>query len=519
MRHNRTRRVKCDEGKPECMRCQQSGWECEGYVPKKVKTKFAPPPLKQLVPKPKPAISAQTLHLPPSQKLFTNDGEYRYFRNFCDRTSVQLSGFYDSSLWGNLVLQACETEPTIRHAVIAIGALNLESKFSFKYQFRDSRREFAFAEYSKSIAQMRRAIVSGKQDLRTTLIACLLFACFETFNGFLDSAISQVYSGIRMIEDWFKPPNQASEWLTSIHSPAPLVVEDELIQGFGRLELLAMSYSDPRNAHMHELHRHCGQASIDNMPPAFSNLKEARVYLELVMRRAMHWVASLEGLPEFRGTLWRQNTHAFSDLARVYSERNNVFAEYDKWGKAFQPVWELSRRPEGKNIFLGATTLRLHSVSGYLSKSTVACSRETFYGRFTKELTEIVELSKVLIEGSKSSTVPGFSFDVQVIVPLTTVGWRFRHRALRREAISLLLDYPRREGVWDGMVVGKAMEWLTSIEEEGLTDEEHVPEEAVVKMFKMQNDSEAKITVVSCQQPLQNSPGETIERTAIIPWL
>jgi len=51
----------------------------------------------------------------------------------------------------------------------------------------------------------------------------------------------------------------------------------------------------------------------------------------------------------------------------------------------------------------------------------------------------------------------------------------FQHRAIRREAIRLLLSYPRREGLWDGMIIGKFSQWIAEIDEEELGDGEYIP--------------------------------------------
>jgi hypothetical protein len=111
---------------------------------------------------------------------------------------------------------------------------------------------------------------------------------------------------------------------------------------------------------------------------------------------------------------------------------------------------------------------------------------------------------------------------MQIIVPLMTVGWIYRHRALRREAIELLLRSPRKEGVWDGIVVGKIMGWLAGIEEEGLDDEaedEYVPEWAAARCIKMNFDTVRREASVSCLQPVRGSLiGEEVRREVVIPW-
>ncbi len=61
----------------------------------------------------------------PRSKLFASDEEYRYFCLFREKTASTLAGYFKDSLWSRLVLQACETTPSVRHAIIAIGALDM----------------------------------------------------------------------------------------------------------------------------------------------------------------------------------------------------------------------------------------------------------------------------------------------------------------------------------------------------------------------------------------------------------
>jgi hypothetical protein len=76
--------------------------------------------------------------------------------------------------------------------------------------------------------------------------------------------------------------------------------------------------------------------------------------------------------------------------------------------------------------------LRLH----YLSSLTWFNSGNPgSYLRYTKELEEMVVLSKAL---KADHTADGpFTMDIVVVMPLATLGWACRHRALRREIIDL----------------------------------------------------------------------------------
>ncbi|KUJ06387.1 uncharacterized protein LY89DRAFT_632985, partial [Mollisia scopiformis] len=263
--NSRIRRVKCDETKPSCLRY------------------FRPP-----------TTQATKLYPSPTRLLFQNPHEYQAFQTFCDRTSHQLSSSFSSDLWTRLMLQACETSPSIRHAVIAIGALNLSHPSPRpENSVGTLRHQFAFRQYSKALCLLRRDVAGGFCDLRTTLIACLLFYCFESYHGYHELAINQVYSGLKLIREWassFYKPDENGRLNIRLGSEDPHVLEDDILRAFGSLEIQVMTYADGRTREAHEHYRHCGQASIDEMPAIFPSLKEAKDLLEIVIRRSMHWL-------------------------------------------------------------------------------------------------------------------------------------------------------------------------------------------------------------------------------------
>ena len=316
-----------------------------------------------------------------------------------------------------------------------------------------------------------------------------------------------------------------------------------------------MSYADGRHADVHEHYRRCGQASIDEMfaRGSFADLNEARNMLELVIRRSMHWLRSTMHLHDFstgRKAAGRESESGsfsadadgegpmglFFDVDPTYSDQIATLKEYTRWDSAFQPLWRMARDRRGLYYaeYLLASTLRLHWLAGYMSIASNNCTHSLHNGRFTRELEELVAIARILLdengkEGGRATggLSAGFAFDVQIIVPLMTVGWVYRHRALRREAISLLLRSPRKEGVWDGIVVGRIMAWLAGVEEEGLGDAmedegyemEYVPEWAAARCIKMSFDTGRREACVSCLQPVRGSViGEERRREVVIPW-
>jgi hypothetical protein len=54
--------------------------------------------------------------------MFKSEQEQHYFRFFCDKIVTQLSGLFESVLWSQVVLQASESESSIRQILVAMGA-------------------------------------------------------------------------------------------------------------------------------------------------------------------------------------------------------------------------------------------------------------------------------------------------------------------------------------------------------------------------------------------------------------
>jgi hypothetical protein len=441
------------------------------------------------------------------------------------------------------MLQACETSPSIRHAVIALGALPPSPYSSSENGVGTLRHQFAFRQYNKALCYLRRDVAGGKHDLRTTLIASLLFYCFESMNGYHELAISQVYTGLKLIREWassfYKPDKDGSRKIKE-GSENPHEVEDDILRAFGGLEIQVMLYADGRTREAHEHYRRCGQASVDEMPTIFPDLDTARALLEIIIRRSMHWLRSTMHLhtfstpsPESGEGCEGEKKHGtggpmslFFDVDPTFSERLTTLAEYERWDAAFSPLLNHARsRSSPHSTFILASTLRLHWLAGYMSiASNNSRSALVNNGKYTILLQELVGIARLLLdeeEKNGNGTGEGWTFDMQIIVPLLTVGWVYRHRTLRREAIGLLLRSPRKEGVWDGIVVGKIMRWLAEIEDEVEVEDgegEFVSEEAMARCIRMSFDAAKREASVSCLQPVKGSLIGEERRSVVIPW-
>ena len=91
----------------------------------------------------------------------------------------------------------------------------------------------------------------------------------------------------------------------------------------------------------------------------------------------------------------------------------------------------------------------------------------TLHTKFTDtpEILDIVDLSRKLLIGLKSGSTPKFALDVGCVIPLYLAGMKCSATSVRREAIELILTYPRIEGLWDSVVPGNIMQQILDVEE------------------------------------------------------
>ena len=170
------RRVKCDERKPNCLRCESTGRSCDGY---EVAVRTGNGASSSTL------LSDCSVILPGPDAGFEGDEqERRSFAFFSSHTVHEFAGFFQSDFWCHYVLQAARYEPAVRHAVIALGSLHER----FERDDATVRRSngnvedggFALRHYNMAIGHLIQPIAKrGRQATDVAMTSCALFACFE----------------------------------------------------------------------------------------------------------------------------------------------------------------------------------------------------------------------------------------------------------------------------------------------------------------------------------------------------
>lgn len=499
------RRVKCDETRPQCTKCVRSGRQCDGYpaynprnrhgsntlriaprpsnagagvesksissnnsiisttspgssalvskrVPYIIDKSKSIGPLTPTTPSSTNSVEVRfDLFPPPTDGLAFGPKEGQYFEVFCTHTASELSGFFDSAFWRRSVLQESHSEASIRHAVIALGALykTLEKVAESPPSSPSSSNQntsngdsatahwsFAWDHYGKAVTRMRQSIENNEvRSQRTILISSVLFTCFQSFVGDHKAAITQVQAGLGVME------NQRKERRKPYLQREDDIVEEELGQMFTRMAIQAKSYdmafhfpaphiirlstnpsiANPVASHSgppspstttsltnldwryHVAHDPSlanppspsdsstgTTASIEApIPEIFSSVNEARLVLDALCERIMRYNEELVGFYTVSNNILP---------ASIKSNGYGFGRSLEQWQETFAPLLAKRRAPGTSNTErAGMIVLQMTCLMTRILTFTAFSPKEIDFDHFIPMFTEINDLAKELI--------------------------------------------------------------------------------------------------------------------------
>lgn len=316
--------------------------------------------------------------------------------------------------------------------------------------------QFALQHYSKAIACMREAVARGTQPLRTTLLACMLIVCFETYHGDHKAALSQIQAGLGLIVGWFRSKSLGSGTISSNESE---IIEDEIYEAFGRLDTQVMTFPDSRPLSDHEEMMKCHADALAAMPQSFPSIRTARFYSDIIMRRLMHF--RIFHADTHRDTMAQAvgSNEAIADpTEEMKLELAKYMSDLERWRSAFDPLMSRLLKFGREKEYLSGLCLEyvtlifsmlkryntnrypsVHNLNNSTSLAGTLGKDQMRFDRFLPQYKAIVSKCRILLADLKSSFSSSFLFDVQCIMPLYIVGRKCRDPVVRREAIALLL--------------------------------------------------------------------------------
>lgn len=472
------------------MRCKNFGRKCDGYVsesdepPHKEPVAQSPACRKLLSKAIHELARPTTLHTLRPQLIalpFQDSLEYQYFCIFKDQTASELSGGFESTLWNDLIIQACDNT-SIRELTTAIAALSVAGRQRTKARHDvNTHLQYALMQYGKALKRIQLMVATSQDTMQITLITALLIFVFESLHGDTDRAVTPVRSALELIlRRLSSHPRQNRISRVSPHrtQQSPVPIDEDLLSAFMRLDGPALSLIRKKDQIVaYPIHRIFSMTYHTKdlyMPSCFASISEARLYLEDIK-----WRISPDPDSHTSQYSSRQPT-PLDDIDLLGSDLCNsmptdfgfagetlqnwcratakssvpIKAQFKQWEAAFEPILEHSTSTAGAATFIPVTTLYIQALQDRLIPAEDAALPEQDQ---MQTIRKIISLSRRLVDHPDFSR--GFVFDHGIIPTLVVILTLCSDRALKWEACDVVQSMiPRREGVWDSRTIAQSAE-------------------------------------------------------------
>ncbi|KAK3313471.1 hypothetical protein B0H66DRAFT_353006 [Apodospora peruviana] len=456
------RKVKCDEAKPFCIRCTKTGRRCDGYLPS-VKRQRGSSHLA--------GRGTTGGFLDPHGSLtvfyeWASADEVRSFQFFQHVTAPCLSGDFDGAFWRVLVLQICQTEPAVKHAVLAVSSLHEGMmRGMVPYAELGDRQSFALWQYNKAIACLLDQMRHADAKPLVPLLTCVLFVCIEFMQSKDRESLIHLEQGRQILGQLGRKSR----------NPEIDIIKQHLVPVYTRLSLTSLMIG-------------CDPVAIPvslktavEIPVQFETIDEVRYTLYDFMDECLRF--SKKSNPTKYGPVPPEEMRAFED------EQDYLLSKLAKFNVAFS----LYQSTKAKEAPAGAIALiQIHIHTTFIWISTALSNRETAFDDHVTTFSAIIPLATSFMDSlgapAARENLPGkqtaaqtptaadsrrfsamFAFEMHVIAPLYFVATKCRHPIIRRSALRLLRRNPaRRENLWRANIMASIAEYIIKLEEKHL---------------------------------------------------
>ena len=499
---------KCDEARPSCGRCSAHGRECvwpANRIGESKRSRHGRIPSLTLL----PAASEQ---------------EQRAFEYFALRTSPQLVGTWGASVWTTTIIQCAVFEPAIQTLSSALGALH------YRHDSGEGSQQYALAKYISAIRMVRDSMDRLSACLEVLLLLCLLFCAFECMNYHLDSAMSHLSSGMAlMLRRAVTMEKKEDFGLRSFVLPALRMLDtDRLCLGAAPEETLEdATFQIPNNlsglqeaqellTHVLNLdHRQLAAVSQGRIPIQYAvALRKTHAWMNAFdswLTRNVHSASEEEIIGVLPTVMWRTVIDLIlkADFTKGEMTWDAMLSEFECVVKCAEHFMDLTAE------FVSADCWK-HPVA-YINEPAYMRCQQTMTVHQRAEITEgllagllsgpaktrptrpspPIEEAKEGSEGfipsisfllrrarsmaqrrgttwSSNRTAqrpaqvrPTFTVSHGIVYPLFAVMVRCRDPHLRRQALQILEQCNRHEGLWDAKLAAQSAKRLMMVEESG----------------------------------------------------
>lgn len=453
------RKVKCDETRPHCLRCQNSKRTCDGYLPDDDAGRTSRGQILAMRPMTRPQLAqtppgAAVLQQPDSHSPAAAPPDMMYFDLY--RRANAASGaasLLPSTFWHRDVVQLAHSEPAIWHATVAMGALHHSGE-------RDVRGglegEDAQAALSAAMAHYGQAMALGKGlDAPDKIVALsLALAGSAAMLHYWSQMQQHVLGGLRVLQ------GQISHEEEHRREPSPLARRLDDVSN--RVAIHSMTYSDST----------CPYPYAEAVAVVDADRLLAARPLELSSIED----ASGELMSLFHGFFLLEEGALAKTLefGPFMTKSEALLRRLADWEAAITRL-ERARRharpsPEEEKALLSVRLFHCHLriMMGAARQQQGGARPEMGWDDRLGEFEYAVRLALALEARMADGAAASVSFEPGMVAFLFYHAHRCRHPSVRRAAVDLLVRLGRVEALWRSDAAGAAAGKVVEVEEEGI---------------------------------------------------
>jgi hypothetical protein len=395
------------------------------------------------------------------QLLSGLDGSARYIEFYFRCARPMLASTFDNDFWSRTALQMAFAEPSVRHALIALGYLHSTEPGSMSHarsRFAGQRESgILLHHYNESIRGLLDRMSEPSYTPEVGLVTCLLFVCMEFLRGNHHTAYRHLTSGMKMIFDLDEkkrrdsfislPMDMPESVLITASCCKSTLVENELKPIFTRALASAMMY---------------GATYQLGIPPPreqpglrFQNIRDVQLLAHELRNQSILHIYTMT-----RRHMYSPEQPFTAEELEQHDLMLSCQADWYRALKTYRDEHHLSDTDE-----LAVSALLMHHHATHVWALCSPEVNETLFDAHLEDFKAILHHAERILDSmdlKATQLAAKFTFEISLIPSLYFVATRCRCPTTRRKAVALLARKPPREGLWDAeqhlMVAQRAVE-------------------------------------------------------------
>jgi hypothetical protein len=390
--------------------------------------------------------------------------EKRSFHFFQHVTAPCLSGDFDGAFWRVIVLQICQSEPAVKHAVLAVSSLHESMMAPAVYGHSDAedRHSFALSQYNRAIACLLDQMRDVDARPLVPLLTCVLFVCIELMQNKDKESLLHLDQGRQILSQLGRK--------APCRSPEVDIIKQHLVPMYTRFSLTSWLIGGDPAAIPTPL------KMLTDVPMLFDSIADVRYALYDLMDECLRFVKKTHTA--------KFEEASQEDMRGFEKEQDYLLRKIAKFNVAFS-LYQSSQLRDAPPGAIALVQIHVHTT--YIWTSTALSTGEGAFDSHVSTFSSIIPLAASFMDAMASPAVRDhassksepaidprrfasmFTFEMHVIAPLYYVATKCRHPLIRRAALDLLRRNPaRRENLWRANVMAAIADQTIRLEEKHL---------------------------------------------------